>query len=50
MGIKIGLVHILSNYEISPCAETPVTLSFDAKPFLLATEGEIPLCFKKINR
>ncbi|KAJ9594886.1 hypothetical protein L9F63_013811 [Diploptera punctata] len=50
MGVKIGLIHILLNYEVSPCENTPTSLTFDTKPFLLATEGEIPLHFKRIRK
>ncbi|PSN38735.1 Cytochrome P450 6j1 [Blattella germanica] len=48
--VKIGLIYILSNYEVKPCSRTPTSLIFDPKPFLLATEGEIPLIFKRIER
>ncbi|KAJ4432909.1 hypothetical protein ANN_15166, partial [Periplaneta americana] len=49
MQTKTGLIHILANYEVSPCKDTPVTLVFDSKSLLLTSEGEMNLTFTKID-
>ena len=27
---KIGIIHIISKYELSPCKETPIPLVYDS--------------------
>lgn len=49
MQTKTGLIHILSNYEVSPAKDTPIPLTFDPKPFLLTSLGTLPLNFTKIS-
>lgn len=48
MQMKTALVHILSNFEVTPCKDTPSTLEFDPKSFLLHSLTEIKLNFKGI--
>jgi cytochrome P450 family 6 len=50
MQVKTGLCHILSRFEVAPCKDTPVPVAFDAKSFLLAISGEMPLSFKRIQQ
>jgi hypothetical protein len=47
MQVKTGLIQILSRYEIAPCKDTPRTITFDPKAFLLYTIGEMPLSFSR---
>lgn len=48
MQMKIGMVHILSNFEMAPCKDTPVPLKLHPKPFLMQPLDEIPLSLKKM--
>jgi len=36
---KTELCHILSNFEVAPCKDTPVPIVFDTKSFLLKSKG-----------
>ncbi|PSN30124.1 hypothetical protein C0J52_26426 [Blattella germanica] len=36
MQTKVGLIHILSKYEVSPCKDTPIPLLIDNKSFTFA--------------
>ena len=47
MQVKTGLCHILSRFEVAPCKDTPVSIIFDTKSFILSPKGEIPLSFKR---
>jgi hypothetical protein len=47
MQMKTGLCHILSRFDVAPCKDTPVPVVFDTKSFLVTTNGEIPLSFKR---
>ncbi|XP_021930152.1 cytochrome P450 6j1-like [Zootermopsis nevadensis] len=47
MQVKTGLAQILSRYEISPCKDTPLSIAFDPKTFLLCAVGDIPLSFNR---
>jgi hypothetical protein len=47
MQVKTGLCHILSLFEVAPCKDTPVSIVFDPKSFVLMTDGEVPLSFKR---
>ncbi|XP_069688236.1 uncharacterized protein [Periplaneta americana] len=47
MSTKCGLIHVLSRYEVATCKDTPKSLVFDCKAFLLSTLGELPLRFKR---
>ncbi|XP_068083899.1 cytochrome P450 6k1 [Anabrus simplex] len=49
MQAKVGLAHILLNYEVKPCSKTPASIKFDPHTFLLTSEGDIPLCFNRIQ-
>ncbi|XP_069702399.1 probable cytochrome P450 6a14 [Periplaneta americana] len=39
MQTKIGLISLLSKYEVHPSQKTPIPLVFDSKAFFLAPEG-----------
>lgn len=49
MQVKTALVHILSNFEVTPCKDTPKVLKYDPKSFLLHPLKEINLNFKRIR-
>jgi hypothetical protein len=49
MQTKAGLIRILSQFEVLPTKDTPVPLKLHPKPFLMQSEGEIPLVFRKIS-
>jgi len=49
MQMKIGLISILSRYEVAPCKDTPTSLKLNPKPFLLQPQGNIHLMFNKIQ-
>ncbi|KAF5308788.1 hypothetical protein FQR65_LT06021 [Abscondita terminalis] len=48
--LKIGLVDIISNFEITSCLDTPKTIEFSAKTVFLTCKSNIPLHFKKITK
>jgi len=48
MVVKLGLVHILSEYEIEKNADTPVPLVYETRTILLASKNGLPLKFKKL--
>lgn len=48
MQAKAGLSHILSRFEVAPCKDTPLTVVFDKKSFLLTMDGEMPLSFERV--
>jgi cytochrome P450 family 6 len=39
MQTKVGLISLLSNYEVCVSTKTPVPVMFDAKPFALSPLG-----------
>jgi hypothetical protein len=47
MEMKAALCHILSRYEVAPCKETPLSIVFDPKYFLMKTKGDMILSFKR---
>lgn len=49
LAAKMGILTVISNFEVSPCAETPKPLILNPKALLLASQGGIPLKFTKIN-
>jgi hypothetical protein len=49
MQVKTGLCHILSRFEVAPCKDTPVPLVFDAKNFIMITDRDMFLSFKRKN-
>lgn len=44
---KLGLVHILSNFELTKSANTPVPIKYGTKTFLLSSEIGLPI---KVNK
>jgi len=48
MGVKLGLAHVLSEFEIERSSDTPVPLEYETKSFLLFSKVGLPLKFKKI--
>lgn len=50
MQTKIGLIHILSRYEVLPCKDTPpFPLALDTRSFLLGTTTGIPMTLKRLQ-
>nr|Q964R1.1 RecName: Full=Cytochrome P450 6j1; AltName: Full=CYPVIJ1 [Blattella germanica]AAK57913.1 cytochrome P450 CYP6J1 [Blattella germanica] len=49
MQVKAALIHILSNFEVSPCKETRIPLIIDPKPFNLMALGGVYLNITKFN-
>jgi cytochrome P450 family 6 len=49
MQTKTGLMNVLSRFEVEPCRDTPVPLKIHPKPFLLQSQGEIPVVFKRVK-
>ncbi|PSN45875.1 hypothetical protein C0J52_19684 [Blattella germanica] len=43
MTVKIAISYILSQFEISPCKDTPTTIVFDPKSFVLRPLQTVPL-------
>jgi len=50
MQVKTGLCYILSRFELAPCKETPMHITFNTKSFLLILGGQIPLSFKRAQQ
>lgn len=46
---KLGLAHILSEFEIIKTAETPVPLEYETKGFLLGSKHGLPIGFKELS-
>lgn len=49
MNSKVGLVHILSKFEVDKTPETPMNIELDPKGFLVTPINAIPLKFKKLG-
>jgi hypothetical protein len=49
MQMKTGLINVLSRFEVATCTKTPIPIKIYPKPFLLQSEGEIPLVFKRVK-
>ncbi|XP_046999428.1 cytochrome P450 6k1-like [Schistocerca americana] len=47
---KVGLIHILSKYNIEPCEKTVRHLSFEPRAFVLTPTGGIQLRLSKRNK
>ncbi|KAK4879864.1 hypothetical protein RN001_008010 [Aquatica leii] len=47
LAAKIGIIQILSEYEVLKCADTPARIEFTSKSVLLASKVGIPIQFKK---
>ncbi|KAF2879307.1 hypothetical protein ILUMI_26862 [Ignelater luminosus] len=47
--VKLGLAHVLSTFEVERGRDTPVPLKYHNRGVLLATEGGLPMTFKKIE-
>jgi hypothetical protein len=50
MQVKAGLSYIVSCFQVAPCRETPLSIVFDTRAFVLAMKGELPLSFKRIHQ
>ncbi|EFA12857.1 cytochrome P450-like protein [Tribolium castaneum] len=48
IGTKLGLIHILSEFEVEKSSDTPVPLEFEPKSFVLASKVGLPMKFKKV--
>ncbi|KAJ9587972.1 hypothetical protein L9F63_018601, partial [Diploptera punctata] len=49
LAVKVGLVNVLSRFEVSPCEDTPKSLKLNPRAMILAPEGGIPLKFSRIK-
>ncbi|PSN30435.1 Cytochrome P450 6j1 [Blattella germanica] len=49
MKMKADLSHILYNFEVQLCEETPIPLQVDPKALLYLPAGDVPLIFNRLN-
>ncbi|KAF2889740.1 hypothetical protein ILUMI_16433, partial [Ignelater luminosus] len=49
MEIKIGLVRILSEFEVKRSADTPVPIEFETKCLLVASKVGLPMKFSRVT-
>ncbi|CAH2004436.1 unnamed protein product, partial [Acanthoscelides obtectus] len=49
IGSKVGLIHILLNYEVQKTDNSPQVMEFSPKSFLLHSKVGLPMRFKKLN-
>jgi len=49
MEMKTALCHILSRFEVAPCKDTPVPITFNTKSFILKMQGEVRLSFNRMQ-
>ncbi|RZC41682.1 p450 domain containing protein [Asbolus verrucosus] len=47
LGTKLGLIHILSEFELERSPDTPVQVKFEPKSLVLASDVGLPMRFKK---
>ena len=47
LGTKLGLIHILSEFEVEKTHDTPEPLQFEAKSLVLASKVGLPMKFRK---
>nr|Q964R0.1 RecName: Full=Cytochrome P450 6k1; AltName: Full=CYPVIK1 [Blattella germanica]AAK57914.1 cytochrome P450 CYP6K1 [Blattella germanica] len=47
MAVKTALVHMLAEFEVKPCKDTPIPLELSTRSSVLATTSGIPLTFVK---
>lgn len=50
MQTRLGLITLIKDYEIKPCAKTEVPLKMDPKSFLTTTLGGIWLHFEPLSK
>ena len=46
---KLGLIHLISKFEFSPCKETLIPMEFDCLSILCSSSSDIKLNLKKIS-
>ncbi|KAF5308790.1 hypothetical protein FQR65_LT06023 [Abscondita terminalis] len=46
--IKIALVEVISNFEVTPCPDTPTSIEFSARTIFLTSKSKIPLHMRKL--
>ncbi|XP_049767432.1 cytochrome P450 6j1-like [Schistocerca cancellata] len=46
--IKLGLVHILNNFEVLPAPDTPSSLRYEPSKFIGTPAGKVALRFRKV--
>lgn len=47
---KLGLIHVLKNYALTPCHRTPIPMKSSAKALVTSPDwGELYLNFCKLN-
>nr|CAD7408071.1 unnamed protein product [Timema poppensis] len=49
LAAKTELVHLLSSWEVAPCAETPRTMVLSPYVLFLRNLGKIPLLFREVQ-
>nr|CAD7571558.1 unnamed protein product [Timema californicum] len=49
MKVKIGLVHLLSKFEVRPCQQTKIPLVVDKTGMMMTTEDSMPLTFNRFK-
>jgi len=49
LGTKLGVAHVLFDYEVMRCKETPVPLVYETKTFLLASTVGLPMKLRKVD-
>ena len=49
MAVKVGLVNVLSKFEVSPCKETPEVVHLNPRAMITAVKGGVPLKFSRIK-
>lgn len=47
MSSKTGIVYVLANFEVEPCADTPIPLILNTRGLVITTAGGLPLKFIK---
>lgn len=47
--LKMAATAILSNYEVEPCEKTKIPIKFGKGSFLMVSDEDIMLKFKKIS-
>lgn len=49
MQTRIGLITLLSNFEFSPCSQTPIPMTFSSSPIVLSPKDGVYLNVRPIN-
>lgn len=49
LGVKTGLVSIITNYKLEATEKTPIPIKFELRSFVLQSSVGIPLKFVPLN-